>query len=109
MSDIYDKKSKYTYFITGGGTGGHIYPAVAVLEALKNDSETKEIYYVGNPNNLEFEIAKKAGYNFLAVKISAMPRKIGFFGINCVKYPLNLQRNNRMFLTGYIMCICTNH
>ena len=32
---------KYTYFITGGGTGGHIYPAVAVADALSSDEDTK--------------------------------------------------------------------
>lgn len=78
MSDTYDNHKKYTYFVTGGGTGGHIYPAIAVCDALKKDSETKEIYYVGNPNNLEHEVAKKAGYKFLPIKISGMPRKIGF-------------------------------
>lgn len=79
MSDTY-KNPKYTYFITGGGTGGHIYPAIAVCDALKKDSETKEIYYVGNPKNLECEIAKKAGYKFLGVNVSGMPRKIGLTG-----------------------------
>lgn len=80
MSDTYNQKNskKNTYFVTGGGTGGHIYPAIAVCDALKIDEETKEIYYIGNPNNLEFEITKKLGYNFLPVKVSGMPRKIGF-------------------------------
>lgn len=91
MSDIYDKKSKYIYFITGGGTGGHIYPATAVFDALKNDFETKEIYYVGNPKNLEFEITKKTGYKFLGVKISPMPRKVKFLGLNFVLWFFRLQ------------------
>lgn len=84
MSDIYDiqdtynNPKKYTYFITGGGTGGHIYPAIAICEALKKDPETKDIYYVGNPNNLEFEVTKKLGYKFLPVNISGMPRRFSF-------------------------------
>lgn len=78
MSDTYDNHKKYTYFITGGGTGGHIYPAIAVCEELKKDPETKDIYYVGNPKNLEHEITKKLGYKFLGIKISGMPRKLGF-------------------------------
>lgn len=78
MSDTFNDNKKNTYFITGGGTGGHIYPAVAIAEALKLDGKTKEIYYVGNPDNLEFDIAKKMGYKFLPVKVSGMPRKIGF-------------------------------
>lgn len=76
--DTYDKKTKYTYFVTGGGTGGHIYPAIAICDALKKDSETLDIYYIGNPKNLEFEITKKLGYKFLDVNVSGMPRKFGF-------------------------------
>lgn len=75
MSDTFNKKHN-VYFVTGGGTGGHIYPAVAIAEELKNDNNTKEIFYVGNPDNLEFDIAQKMGYKFLPVKVSGMPRKL---------------------------------
>ena len=51
-----NQQNKSKIFIAGGGTGGHIYPAVAVAEALKNEYE---IYYVGNPRNLEKEITDK--------------------------------------------------
>ena len=69
--------SKKTFFITGGGTGGHIYPAIAVAdELIKNPNNT--VYYVGNPNNLEYNIAQKKGYNFLPVYVTGMPRKISF-------------------------------
>ena len=60
------------YFITGGGTGGHIYPAVAIADYLKGDGE---IFYVGNPRNLEFDIVKHKGYKFLPVHVHGMPRK----------------------------------
>ncbi|MBR1753321.1 undecaprenyldiphospho-muramoylpentapeptide beta-N-acetylglucosaminyltransferase [bacterium] len=69
---------KNTYFITGGGTGGHIYPAIAIGDELRKDEQTAEVYYVGNPNNMEFGITQKRGYKFLPVKVSAMPRKISF-------------------------------
>ena len=69
--------SKKTFFITGGGTGGHIYPAVAVAdELIKNPNN--EVYYVGNPDNLEYSIAETKGYNFLPVKVTGMPRKLNF-------------------------------
>ena len=69
------KSSNKTYFITGGGTGGHIYPAVAVAdELIKN--ETNTVYYVGNPDNMEHKIAEKKGYNFLPVYVKGMPRKL---------------------------------
>lgn len=81
MSDIYENSGRYTYFITGGGTGGHIYPAIAICEELKKDPDTKDIYYVGNPDNLEFEITQKLGYKFLPIKISGLPRKFSFYSI----------------------------
>ncbi len=61
------------YFITGGGTGGHIYPAVAVADYLSKDNE---IYYIGNPKNLEHDIVKN--YPFLPVNVSGLPRKATF-------------------------------
>lgn len=86
-----DTCKKYTYFITGGGTGGHIYPAMAICEALKKDTETKEIYYIGNPKNLEYDIVTKAGYKFLPINVSAMPRKIGF---SLAKWSIELELAN---------------
>ncbi len=91
MSDTSNNSKKYTYFITGGGTGGHIYPAMAVCEALKNDEETKDIFYIGNPNNLEYDIVKKAGFKFLPIKVSAMPRKLSF---GLIKWAFELELAN---------------
>lgn len=66
-----------TYFISGGGTGGHIYPAFTVVENLLKQEDTAKIYYIGNPKNLEFEIAKKyPQVEFLPVNVSGMPRKL---------------------------------
>lgn len=69
---------KKTYFITGGGTGGHIYPAIAVADELLKSENTSKIFYVGNPNNLESSIVADKPYTFLPVMSFGMPRKIGF-------------------------------
>lgn len=78
--------SKKTYFVTGGGTGGHIYPAMAVADALNVDSK---VYYVGNKKNMEFELVSKKDYKFLHVSIKGMPRALSpkFFvwGMKLVK------------------------
>ena len=67
------------YFISGGGTGGHIYPAFTVVEKLLKEDDTEKIYFIGNPNNLEFEIAKNyPQVEFLPVDVSGMPRKLNF-------------------------------
>ncbi len=74
--------NKKTYFITGGGTGGHIYPAIAVADKLLTEDTTDKIYYVGNPNNLEANIVSQKNYEFLPVVSSGMPRKIS------LKFPI---------------------
>lgn len=89
MKNPSDKK--YTYFITGGGTGGHIYPAIAVAEALKKDETTKNIYYIGNPDNMEYQIAKKSHLKFLPIKVTGMPRKFGF---SFIKWGIQLEFAN---------------
>ncbi len=66
---------QYTFFITGGGTGGHIYPAVAIADELCEKGEN--IYYIGNPDNLEYEIVNQKGFKFLPVKVHGMPRRAG--------------------------------
>src|SRR5574344_682911 len=70
-----DKKN--IYFVTGGGTGGHIYPAIAVADELSKDNSTK-VYYIGNKNNMEFNIATEKKYEFLPITIKGMPREVNF-------------------------------
>lgn len=73
------KEEGKVYFISGGGTGGHIYPAVTVADALLKESDTRKVFYIGNPNNLEYEIiSQKENIEFLPVKVKGMPRKAGF-------------------------------
>lgn len=61
-----------TFFVTGGGTGGHIYPAIAVADELLKDGK---VYYVGNPYNMEYVLTVEKGYKFLPVFVKGMPRK----------------------------------
>ena len=99
------------YFISGGGTGGHIYPAFTVVEKLLKEQDTEKIYFIGNPNNLEFEIAKNyPQVEFLPVDVSGMPRKLNFallkWGIQLVKAHakacsyINKYKPDAIFTTG---------
>ncbi len=60
------------YFITGGGTGGHIYPAIAVADELIKGGAA--VFYVGNPKNLEYDIVSHKEYQFLPINVHGMPR-----------------------------------
>ncbi len=71
------KQPEKTFFLTGCGTGGHIYPCVSIFNELKKEG-FKNIFYVGNKKNPEFEIASNIGASFLDVPVFGMPRKINF-------------------------------
>ncbi len=60
--------------LTGGGTGGHIFPALTVGAALRQQLPEAQIDYVGQPTGLEFERATKAGFPFTRITFSGMPR-----------------------------------
>lgn len=60
--------------LSGGGTGGHIYPALAIAAGVKKIIPDAEILYVGTEKGLEKDIVKKAGYPFCAIDISGIDR-----------------------------------
>ncbi|SHF42347.1 undecaprenyldiphospho-muramoylpentapeptide beta-N-acetylglucosaminyltransferase [Desulforamulus putei] len=64
--------------LTGGGTGGHIYPALAIARGLQNRFPNTEILYVGTNRGLEADIVPKAHFPFRAITVSGMERKISF-------------------------------
>lgn len=62
---------------TGGGTGGHIYPIMAIIERLKERgiSTNDEILFVGTEKGLESKIVPAAGVNFKTIQIQGFNRK----------------------------------
>jgi UDP-N-acetylglucosamine--N-acetylmuramyl-(pentapeptide) pyrophosphoryl-undecaprenol N-acetylglucosamine transferase len=64
------------YLITGGGTGGHIYPALAIANEIKNTDKDAKILYLGTEKGLESELVPKAGFDFKTIRVKGMPRKI---------------------------------
>ncbi|MDW7669557.1 MAG: undecaprenyldiphospho-muramoylpentapeptide beta-N-acetylglucosaminyltransferase, partial [Bacillota bacterium] len=69
--------------ITGGGTGGHIIPALAILDIIKDKYKDVSIIYLGSKDSLEEELAVKEGYTFKVVKTGYIDRK--FFSIHNLK------------------------
>ena len=67
------KPSKY--IISGGGTGGHIYPAIAIADELKAQDPTVQIVFVGASGKMETEKVPQAGYNIHGIWISGLQRK----------------------------------
>jgi len=62
--------------LTGGGTGGHIYPALALAKQIKEHHEDAEILYIGSDKGLEATIVPKAGISFESIEISGFKRSL---------------------------------
>lgn len=61
--------------VVAGGTGGHIYPAVAIINKIKQENKKSEILYVGTTNRMEKDIIPKMGINFVGIEMSGLNRK----------------------------------
>lgn len=61
--------------ISGGGTGGHIYPALAIVDEIKKRDKNAEILYVGTEKGLEAEIVPEHGVPFKTITAKGLPRK----------------------------------
>ncbi len=102
------------YLITGGGTGGHIYPALAIANEIKRKDRNAEILYVGTEKGLEAELVPKEGFQFKTIRVKGMPRKINkesfialkelIHGINDSKKILNDFKPDVVIGTGGYVC-----
>jgi UDP-N-acetylglucosamine--N-acetylmuramyl-(pentapeptide) pyrophosphoryl-undecaprenol N-acetylglucosamine transferase len=68
----------YKIIISGGGTGGHIYPAIAIAHALRELLVDVEILFVGAKGKMEMQKVPEAGYPIIGLWISGLQRKITF-------------------------------
>lgn len=69
------EKKNIKVLISGGGTGGHIFPAISIANALKKNAPEIEILFVGAEGKMEMEKVPAAGYKILALPVAGFPRK----------------------------------
>ena len=76
--------------ISGGGTGGHIYPAIAIANALKAIDPNTEILFVGAEGKMEAEKVPKAGYKIVLLPIVGIERA---FSVANLAFPFKLMKS----------------
>tara|TARA_R110002049_G_scaffold268752_1_gene445521 strand:+ start:49746 stop:50858 length:1113 start_codon:yes stop_codon:yes gene_type:complete len=69
-------KQAYKIILSGGGTGGHIYPAIAIANELKSRYPDAEFLFVGAKDRMEMEKVPQAGYEIKGLWISGIQRKM---------------------------------
>lgn len=62
--------------LAGGGTAGHVNPALAIAEIIKEKHPDAEFLFAGTPFGLEAKLIPQAGYNFASIKVQGFQRKI---------------------------------
>lgn len=82
-----DLGGAFKVIISGGGTGGHIFPAIAIANAIKLKHPTAEILFVGAEGKMEMEKVPVAGYKIVGLPIMGIQRKLT---LQNFKVPLKL-------------------
>lgn len=80
-------KTKYRFLFAGGGTGGHLFPAVAVADKIKKLLPEADILFVGTKSKIEGKIIPELGYKFKPIWIKGFSRK---FTLENILFPLKL-------------------
>jgi UDP-N-acetylglucosamine--N-acetylmuramyl-(pentapeptide) pyrophosphoryl-undecaprenol N-acetylglucosamine transferase len=68
-------KKEYRIIISGGGTGGHIFPALSIADAIKAKHPDAKILFVGADNRMEMQRVPDAGYEIVGLPIAGFDRK----------------------------------
>ncbi len=69
------KKRPYRFIISGGGTGGHVFPAISIADAIRAMDPEAEILFVGAEGRMEMERVPEAGYPIEGLHIRGLDRK----------------------------------
>ena len=99
---------KYKFLISGGGTGGHIYPAISIADELSKSFISSEILFVGSKHRMEMKKVPERGYDIIGLWISGIKRKIHFSNLlipfkilhSLIKSYLIIKRFNPDFVIG---------
>ena len=76
--------------ISGGGTGGHIFPAISIADALKRKDPSAEILFVGAQGRMEMEKVPAAGYNIVGLPVQGLVRG---FSLSNLIFPFKVLRS----------------
>lgn len=91
--------------ITGGGTGGHINPALAIAQYFKANEKNCRILYAGTPNGMEANLVKKAGFDFAPIKVMGFYRSFApadiLHNIKAVKAAITSKKRAKEILNDF--------
>jgi len=87
MKEYEGNKKNYRFLFAGGGTGGHLFPAVAVAEKIKSKIPDAEILFVGSKSKIEGKVVPSLGFNFCPIWIKGFNRR---FSLENILFPFKV-------------------
>jgi UDP-N-acetylglucosamine--N-acetylmuramyl-(pentapeptide) pyrophosphoryl-undecaprenol N-acetylglucosamine transferase len=87
--------------VSGGGTGGHIYPALALIREIKNKDPKNSFLYIGTENGLEKEIVTIENIPFKSIHITGFRRKLSFENVKTIARFLKGVRDSKKMLKQF--------
>lgn len=70
--------------ISAGGTGGHIYPAIAIINKIKEEEPGSEFLYIGTHNRMEKDLIPSMGIPYEPIEITGIVRKLSFENVKTI-------------------------
>lgn len=70
--------------VSGGGTGGHIYPAIALIKEVRKQDPNAKVLYIGTEKGLEKSIVERENIPFKSIEITGFKRKLSFENIKTI-------------------------
>ena len=89
------------FLISGGGTGGHIFPAVSIANALRQRQPDCEILFVGANGRMEMERVPEAGYNIVGLDIQGLERRKVLRNIRIIYNFVRSRRKARQIVRSF--------
>lgn len=75
------QKNRFKFLFAGGGTGGHVFPAIAVAEKIRSILPESDILFIGTKTRIEGRVIPKLGFKFKSIWIKGFSRRITFDNI----------------------------
>jgi len=92
---VAEKQANKKIIISGGGTGGHVFPAIAIADALCRQLTDPDILFVGANGRLEMDKVPEAGYSIIGLPVEGFRRKLSLSNLKVI---LNLIKSLRLAL-----------
>lgn len=87
--------------VTAGGTGGHIYPALAIINKIKNMYPDSEFLYIGTHNRMEKDIIPSFGIDYKSIEIYGLNRKNVFKNFKVIKCFIKSLKDIKKYLNDF--------